>query len=376
MKTKQIVKAFALENTNERQDKDNRKFSFQQIVGNSLRNWKENSKLLQANRPKESLIVSSQDRAGNYRYVANQLPQDDLYTTKMLINILKQDESNYHEKYVDKRDSDEKRLVKAPFPQLKEMQRLLLHHLYEKGLIAEEAHGFVPRKGNWTAAAEVAAFMKAKQRYSILTQDLRKAFDSITQKQVREVLRSTGLKGFQLNAATRIATFDGKLATGSPSSPYILNILLCEIDRKLGLWAKKHFGKYVRYADDLSFAIPTWNTKKVKQVRELVRRLFKKIGIELHPRKTKITRLGLDSDSAEIIGLAVQHQKATRPKRLRNRLRGRIRQMQRQRAKLDELAAERTLSIINGLTAYFSGEFRAIKEAKRKLILQKRFSKT
>jgi hypothetical protein len=246
--------------------------------------------------------------------------------------------------------------------------------LYENGKIAEEAHGFVPHKGNWTAAAEIAAFMKPKQRYSILTQDLRKAFDSITEKQVRSTLAGSGLKGFQLHAATRLATFDGKLATGSPSSPYILNMLFKEADEKLGNWAKRHRGKYIRYADDLSFAIPTWNRKKVRQVRELVRRLFKKIGIELHPKKTKITRLGLDSDSAEIIGLAVQPQRATRPKRLRNRLRGRARQLRKQLAKQDMSAAERTFAIVKGLAAYFTGEFRAMKEAKAKNILKMRFS--
>jgi RNA-directed DNA polymerase len=375
MKNKRIVKPFAPE-IPERQVQSNRKESFQQIVGNNFRSWLKNSRKLQAERPSESIIVGSKDKTGYNSYEVDNLPQDPQYTAKTLINILKQDSSNYHEKYVDKRDSEEKRLVKAPFPQLKQTQRLLLEYLYQNAKVAEAAHGFVPKKGNWTAAAEIAAFMKTKQKYSILTQDLRKAFDSITEQQVRTTLEKSGLKGFQLHAATRIATYDGKLATGSPSSPYILNILFKEIDEKLENWAKQHNGIYIRYADDISFALPTWNTKKIRMVRELVRRLFRKIGIELHSKKTKITRLGLDSDSAEVIGLAVQHQKATRPKRLRNRLRGRMRQIRKQIKTGQLRAAERTFSIITGLASYFAGEFRAIKEAKTKRILLLRFSKT
>jgi RNA-directed DNA polymerase len=373
--TIQIVKSFVPSETTETQEQDNRKLNFQQIVGTSLRQWRFNVNANRAIRPEFSEIKGSADKAGNYQVVMDELPQEPLTTVKDLINIMKQDASNYYEHFVEKRDSDERRKVYAPFPALKQHQELLLGYLYSNGAIAQEAHGFVPKKGNWTAAAEVAAFMKPNQRYSILTQDLRKAFDSISATQVRKALKESGLRGFQLQAATRIATHQGKLATGSPSSPYILNIIFREIDEKLGNWAKANKVKYVRYADDLSFAIPTWNTKKVRSVRELVRRLFKRIGIELHPLKTKITRLGLDSDSAEIIGLAVQHQKATRPKRLRNKLRGLIRKIRKQRRlESDVEEIKPTLNKLLGLVSYFSGEFKAIREAKQKKIQKLRFS--
>jgi hypothetical protein len=258
---------------------------------------------------------------------------------------------------------------------LKKMQVMLLRYLYRNTTVATEAHGFVPRRGNWTLAAEVAAEMKKGQRFSILTQDLRKAFSSITETQVRKVLKDTGLTGFALHAATRVSTYEGILATGSPSSPHILNLLFKQIDTKLGKWAKQQGGIYRRYADDCTIALPTWNTKRMKAAREILRRQFAKLGIDLHPDKTKITRLGLDSDSAEIVGIATQQQKCTRPRRLRRKLRGIARAVHKELFRGNEEQAERVFQRASGLAAYFSGEFKAIREAKNKKRRQLRFTK-
>jgi hypothetical protein len=155
-----------------------------------------------------------------------------------------------------------------------------------------------------------------------------------------------------------------------------LNLLFKRVDEKLESWAKKKGGVYVRYADDISIALPTWRTRELKEARELLRRLFRKLGIELHPKKTKITRLGLDSDSAEIIGIATQQQLCTRPKRLRNKLRGIARAIKKRllEGKLEE--AESRFLVVAGLAAYFTGEFKAIREAKKRNINRMRFSKT
>jgi hypothetical protein len=114
----------------------------------------------------------------------------------------------------------------------------------------------------------------------------------------------------------------------------------------------------------------------MKEAREILRRQFGKLGIDLHPKKTRITRLGLDSDSAEIVGIATQQQKCTRPKRLRNKLRGNARAIRKSLDRGDVERAESLFSIAGGLAAYFFGEFRAIREAKSKRLRGLRFTKT
>ena len=373
----QIVKPFETRNS-ERQENDNSKPDIMQL-GTTFKSWFRALEELEPRPITRREVYGSKlsDGSGKGCWI---ITEEEALPTQpkasLLRQILKQEERNYKTLFVPKRGSDELRKVKAPIRELKKLQVMLLRYLYRNSKVADEAHGFVPQRGNWTAAAEIAAGMKSRQRYSILTQDLKQAFNSVTEKQVREVLRATGLKGFALHAATRVATKDGILATGSPSSPHILNLLFKQIDIRLGNWARQQGGKYVRYADDITIALPTWRTKHLKAAREILRRQFAKLGIELHPHKTKITRLGLDSDSAEVIGLATQQQRCTRPKRLRNRLRGLVRSVRKRLAQGRQEEAESQFLVIQGLISYFSGEYKAIREAKGKRLKTLRFAKT
>jgi hypothetical protein len=297
-------------------------------------------------------------------------------STRALRAILRQNEANYFNFEVPKRGTNETRTVSAPTPLLKELQKHILDWLYENSTIAPEAHGFTPQKGNWSAASDIAIFIRKEKKITILTQDLRKAFDSVTQKQVREIFRGLGLTGFKLQYATNVTTQEGKLPMGAATSPHILNLHLKQIDEFLSKWAIKRGGIYRRYADDLTFAFPTWSKEVIRSTKRIMKKQFKKIGMELHPKKTKRVRLGLDSPSAEVIGLAVQQNLATRPKRLRNRLRGKIRQTRKYLAKGELELAEGTKKTAEGLAAYFSGEFTILRKTRQEYLKALRFRKT
>jgi hypothetical protein len=291
-------------------------------------------------------------------------------------NWLRQNPTNYRNFFVSKRGGGQ-REVSAPRPLLKMMQRWLMRWLYEIAPAAEAAHGFVKKKGNWTLACELAAKMKTSRRFSVLTQDFKGAFQSVTEDQVRSLFRDNGMSGFQLQSATRIATHNGILATGAPSSPHIFNMLLREVDAKMSGWARKHGGLYVRYADDVTIILPTWRTAKMREAREILRRLSKSVNLELHPEKTRITRLNLDSPSAEVVGIAVSHKQATRPRRLRRKLRGLVRAgMKRVKTNTEESLeqAEHILQRCAGLASYFSGGDRAMIRANNVYLRKMRFS--
>jgi hypothetical protein len=298
------------------------------------------------------------------------------FSPKVVREILRQDEKNYFNFEVPKRGTTETRTVSAPRPQLKELQKHMLDWLYENTEVAPEAHGFVRGRGNWTAAVDIALELGKAKKMQIFTQDLRKAFDSVSEAQVRSIYAKTGLKNFRLHYATRISTHNGKLATGAPTSPHLLNLLLKDIDHKLSGWAKSRGGIYRRYADDLTFAFPTWRKEVIKKAKAIMQREFKAIGIELHPKKHKRTRIGIDSPSAEVIGIAVRQNQATRPKRLRNRLRGKIRQAQKQIAKGNVEAALLFKRTVDGLVSYFTGEETVMKRARQERLLRLRFQKT
>jgi hypothetical protein len=306
----------------------------------------------------------------------NNVVKDSDFSPKVLREILRQNEKNYFNFEVPKRGTNETRTVSAPRPQLKELQKHLLEWLYQETEVAPEAHGFVKKRGNWTAAADIAIELGKAAEMQVFTQDLRKAFDSVTEAQVRSIYAKSGLKAFRLHYATKLSTHNGKLATGAPTSPHLLNLLLKDIDRKLSSFAISRKGIYRRYADDITFAFPTWRKEVIKKAKRLMQREFEAIGIELHPSKSKRTRIGLDSDSAEVIGLAVQQNKATRPKRLRNRLRGKIRQTRRLLAQGMIEAAEKTMRTVQGLAAYFTGEETIVRKTRQKFLLRLNFAKT
>jgi hypothetical protein len=379
MNDKHFVKPDAAE-SHDRQVNDSVQKCFTQVVGNSFKQFCTNTSEIGVKRAEKRVVVGSRIyghgkvQGEPVRIETDEPAQQPEYTPELLRDLLRQKPRIYKRILVDKKGTSEKREVVAPIKPLKRLQRLLLMHLYKTTSVDKAAHGFVPRKGNWTAAALIAAGMKLGRQNTVLTQDLSKAFPSITERQVREVLKRSGLKGFQLHVATRIATFEGRLATGAPSSPWILNLIMTEVDRKMRGWAEQRGGNFVRYADDCTLQLPTWRRRNLKVGRELLRRLCREAGLELHKAKHKTTRIGLDSDSAEVIGLAVQPQLATRPRRHRRRLRGLVRQALKAKARGDEERFNRVSQTIFGLAAYFAGQFLAMKHAKQERIKKLRFS--
>ncbi len=358
---------------------------FKSIVGRNFKQTVNNAQeRLQAKRPKYRELWSAEvknigTKALNFSDLKQWTTQeegiqDPVYTPKIVRNILR-DRKCYRSHFVPKHGTDEMREVQAPIHQLKTLQKLLLQHLYKVSPTTERySHGFEPKRGNWSAACDLATWMKPKKRWAVLTQDLKSAFSSVTRDQVKRVLSESQLEGYPLYIATAIATHDNILSTGSPASPFILNILLREIDTKLGRWAEQRGGMYRRYADDMTVALPTWRSKDLKRVREMMRRLFAELGIALHPRKSQIVRLGLDSDSVEVIGIAVQPNRATRPRRLRRKLRGKIRATLAALKAGDERGSDKHYATVCGLVAYFSGETENMRAARTRRLTKFNFS--
>jgi hypothetical protein len=142
----------------------------------------------------------------------------------------------------------------------------------------------------------------------------------------------------------------------------------------LGRWAERRGGIYRRYADDMTVALPTWRSRDLKRCREMMRRLYAEIGIALHPRKSQIVRLGLDSDSVNVIGLAVQPNRATRPRRIRRKLRGKVRATLAALKKGDERGSDKHFATVCGLGAYCAGQSEGMKDARTRRLTSFNFS--
>ncbi len=168
------------------------------------------------------------------------------------------------------------RLVAAPKPRLKEIQRRLLRHVLEPIPVHAAAHGAVTGHSVRTALAPHAG------RLVVIRLDLESFFASIVAGRVWGVLRTAGLPEQVAHTATgllsTVVPYDvwralpvadsapdkhwrlgdrlavPHLPQGAPSSPRVANLVAFNLDRRLTGLAESFGASYTRYVDDLTFS--------------------------------------------------------------------------------------------------------------------------
>ena len=167
------------------------------------------------------------------------------------------------------------RLVAAPKPRLKEIQRRILRHVLGQVPLHPLAHGGVPGRSVRTALAPHAGAPV------VIRADLEAFFGSITAPRIYGVLRTAGYPEAVAYAVTGLCTtvvphsvwaaipvpddfarhrrLGRLLATphlpqGAPSSPALANLVAFSLDRRLAGLARAFDARYTRYVDDLTFS--------------------------------------------------------------------------------------------------------------------------
>ena len=173
------------------------------------------------------------------------------------------------------------RYINAPTQRLKEIQTKILNDILYKVPVDKHAHGFIDNRSIYTnAACHVGS-------ECVVNLDLKDFFDTITKERViKELDRfvSTPL------TIAELITFNDKLPQGTPTSPYMSNIVAVKLDRKLGGLAKKHKAIYTRYADDITFSSKT--NKDLHKIIPKAHSCIKKEGFTLNYKKIQVMRRG------------------------------------------------------------------------------------
>jgi hypothetical protein len=257
---------------------------------------------------------------------------------------------------ISKKGTSEKRTIEAPVQQLKTIQKSALKAL-ESLKVSDRAHGFVKGKNNATAATEAAKKMGISKA-TVIGFDMRKAFPTITRSQVRELWKEAipNLDGWQLHVLGRICCRNGVLATGSPASPYILNLIARNIDNKMEDWTKQNGGVFLRYADDCVIIIYSHRPERIRAAKKALKAAIEAAGFIAHPDKNYTTRIGVDSPAAEIVGAKVKPAEVKARKKFRRKIRALRFQLKRRcerniKAPLTN-AYQHLYARIEGLTSY------------------------
>lgn len=196
------------------------------------------------------------------------------------------------------------RLLEAPKPRLRAIQRRLLSEVLDPIHLHHAAHGFRRGRSVRTFAAPHVA------QDVVVHLDLEAFFPSIGPGRVFGILRGAGypepvahaLTGLMTNAAPRhvvaaaVASSPSArgllrrlsaphLPQGAPTSPALANLAAFGLDRRLTALAQSVGATYTRYADDLAFsgggAVAILDTAGKVIVDE---------GFRVHPNKTTVRR--------------------------------------------------------------------------------------
>ena len=216
------------------------------------------------------------------------------------------------------------RLLAAPKPRLKEIQRRLLRHVLAPIPVHNAAHGGVVGRSVRTATEPHAGAA------TVIRFDIEAFFASIAAGRVWGLLRVAGfpeavahtLTGILTTVAPLAVTRDPRLAVphlpqGAPTSPRLANLIAYRLDRRLAGLADRYGARYTRYVDDLTFSggrsLRTGRSRFV----ELVTGIVESEGFRLNDRKTVI--LGA-AGRQQVLGAVVNVHPAV-PRAERDRLR-------------------------------------------------------
>ena len=189
------------------------------------------------------------------------------------------------------------RIIEAPKPTLKELQRKILTEILNKIPAHPAVHGF--RRGR-----SIQTFVSPHVgKRLVLKMDLQHFFPTITGARIQTVFRTMGypesvadlLGGICTNAVPGHGDLYARphLPQGAPTSPALANICAYRVDCRLSGLAQSSGAEYTRYADDLAFSGGEDFEGREGRFSTHVAAIVLEQGFSVNHRKTRIMRQGV-----------------------------------------------------------------------------------
>ena len=228
---------------------------------------------------------------------------------------------HYHYRVLAKR-FDSVRLIEAPKPRLKDLQRQILFWILSEVPPHPAAHGFVKGRSIRTFVAPHVG------KRVVLRMDLRDFFPTFGGVRIQNAFRTFGypervadmLGGVCTNATPRDVWADlgpnvdrarlyefrrlyarPHLPHGAPTSPALANICCYRLDCRLAALSEAAGATYTRYADDLAFSGDHDFARRVERFNVTVGAILQEEGLRVNHRKTRVMRQGVRQHLAGLV---------------------------------------------------------------------------
>lgn len=222
------------------------------------------------------------------------------------------------------------RIIWIPNDELMKAQTLVLRYL--EGLARNDmklrptkyAHGCVPNRSTLTCVKmhepDAGVFMRC---------DIRKFFDNCPTQPVWDRFVENGVPVRIADRILELCCHNGMFPQGAPTSPWLTNLAMIDVDLKAAAYAENNKLTYSRYVDDLIYGA-TSETKKNKEGRypsqlkvfKSTQKILDDLGLELKRVKShQMFRYG--REKRQIVGVTIRQDgngyNAPRKLRLRGR---------------------------------------------------------
>lgn len=198
--------------------------------------------------------------------------------------------------------------------------KLVLEPIFEADFEAD-SYGFRPGRDAHQALAAIRESVAAGMAW-VVDADVSKCFDTIPHDKLMRTVASRVVDGSMLALIKKMLTApvvderDGGRRTrpragtpqGGPASPLLANIYLHLVDRNFRRRVERGElqGRLVRYADDMVIVCP----RHPRLEREWMGRLLDRMGLTLHPDKTRVVHVG--EEWVDFLGYRIRCRKGGR----------------------------------------------------------------
>lgn len=135
-----------------------------------------------------------------------------------------------------------------PNEKLKKIQTWILYRILYKVEVQECVKGFK------VGSSIVDNALPHINKKYVLNLDFKNFFDNIKEKQLNSFFLSIGYNRVIADSLSKLCSYNGFLPQGSPSSPYLSNLVCRDLDANIMEYVESKNITYTRYADDLTFS--------------------------------------------------------------------------------------------------------------------------